>query len=276
MNQANYSSENTLKSEISFIIKNEFHAILVLNRGRYEYLHFRTKDRYNKRMEMLKAEIFDLLINHQLDKLKAISTMILHYNETPSDYTIYVYEEGKTEDDRDIIMTIPFEYRLSDNNIIYLYKDDAKGESYDVKLDISEILKSLNDFRVNLIKFIGEAVGKLESSKEVHESENILLGGKSKSAGAIKWQKDTVLLAYLFNELKNKGYIEDKNVWMKLSAFFIDKNGNEILNTTFPNLVVGYGRSKTKSDGKSVPKGHTDITDLIKKLPSMHLKKTKK
>lgn len=79
----------------------------------------------------------------------------------------------------------------------------------------------------------------------------------------IKWQKDAALLAYLFSELKNKGIVEDKNVWQKLAAYFIDKDGNDFKNTDFPNYITSYTKGKTVHNKKKVPKEHAAITDIL-------------
>ncbi len=84
-----------------------------------------------------------------------------------------------------------------------------------------------------------------------------------KQIDKLQWKKDSVLLAYLFNELKNKGIIEDKNVWQKLTAFFTDKDGKEFKNTDFPNYITSYTKGKTAHDGKKVPKEHAAITDIL-------------
>lgn len=79
----------------------------------------------------------------------------------------------------------------------------------------------------------------------------------------LQWKKDSALLAYLFNELKNKKIIEDKNVWQKVAAFFTDKDGKEFKNTDFPNYITSYTKGKTAHDGKKVPKEHPAISDIL-------------
>jgi hypothetical protein len=122
-----------------------------------------------------------------------------------------------------------------------------------------DINKGLKDFFTsNSIDNISEAI----NNKPIHieKDENIM------NIEPIKWQTDTVLLAYLFNELQRKGLIKDKRIWKKLSNFFIDKEGKNIKNTTFPNLITSYGKTKTKHDNKSVPTEHKEISDIISVL----------
>lgn len=91
----------------------------------------------------------------------------------------------------------------------------------------------------------------------------------------IQWQKDATLLAYLFNELQKKGFIKDKTLWKKLTFFFVDKEGINFKNRTFPNLITSYGKTKTIHNGKNVPTDHKDISDIVSVLVEV-INQTKK
>lgn len=82
----------------------------------------------------------------------------------------------------------------------------------------------------------------------------------------LKWQKDSVLLAYLINELKTYGFIEDINVWKTCEQIFVDKKGKPIKSETFTSMVQNYENNKTPNTSKGIPKKHTDISDLIETL----------
>jgi hypothetical protein len=127
--------------------------------------------------------------------------------------------------------------------------------------------KGLKDFftntsNINKLQSLEQLLNDTINNKpiQIEQNENFI------NAEPIKWQKDIVLLAYLFNELQLKGLIKDNKLWKKLSNFFIDKEGKNIKNTTFPNLITSYGKTKTKHNNKSVPTEHKDISDIISVL----------
>jgi hypothetical protein len=53
----------------------------------------------------------------------------------------------------------------------------------------------------------------------------------------IKWLKNSVLLAYLINELKRSGFIADDNIWSICEQIFVDKSGKPIKAETFTSMV---------------------------------------
>lgn len=88
-----------------------------------------------------------------------------------------------------------------------------------------------------------------------------------KEIDKLQWKKGKVLLAYLFNELKNKGFIEDKEVWKKVKAIFEDEIGNSFDNVDFASMVQSYSKNKkTKHNSKGVPNEHEQITNIIEIL----------
>ncbi len=89
---------------------------------------------------------------------------------------------------------------------------------------------------------------------------------KHKETPFLKWQKNSVLLAYLLNELKKYGFIDDTDFWKISEEIFRDKKGNKIKNTTFSSLVKTYENNQTPDGTKGKPKAHTEITTLIESL----------
>ena len=82
----------------------------------------------------------------------------------------------------------------------------------------------------------------------------------------IKWQKQSVLLAYLINELKNYGYIDEDSIWAICEQVFVDKKGNPIKAQTFTSMVKNYENNQTPDGRKGKPKAHTEITELVELL----------
>lgn len=82
----------------------------------------------------------------------------------------------------------------------------------------------------------------------------------------IKWQKKSVLLAYLINELKNYGYIDEDSIWAICEQVFVDKKGNPIKAQTFTSMVKNYENNQTPDGRKGKPKAHTEITELVELL----------
>lgn len=85
----------------------------------------------------------------------------------------------------------------------------------------------------------------------------------------IKWQKQSVLLAYLINELKTYGFIDEENIWAICEQIFVDKKGNPIKAETFTSMVKNYENNQTPDGTKGQPKKHTEITELIKTLKAI-------
>lgn len=91
----------------------------------------------------------------------------------------------------------------------------------------------------------------------------------------IKWLKNSNLLAYLINELKTYGFIDEDSIWAICEQIFLDKKGLPIKAQTFTSMVKNYeaitmydekGNPTTK---KGKPKTHTEITELIKTLKAL-------
>jgi hypothetical protein len=82
----------------------------------------------------------------------------------------------------------------------------------------------------------------------------------------IKWLKNSNLLAYLINELKDYGFIDDESIWAICEQIFVDKKGNPIKAETFTSMVKNYENNQTPDGTKGKPKTHTEITELIKTL----------
>lgn len=82
----------------------------------------------------------------------------------------------------------------------------------------------------------------------------------------IKWQKQSVLLAYLINELKTYGFIDESNIWAICEQVFVDKKGNPIKAQTFTSMVKNYENNPTPDGRKGKPKAHTEITELVELL----------
>jgi hypothetical protein len=90
-----------------------------------------------------------------------------------------------------------------------------------------------------------------------------------KAIEPIKWQKQSVLLAYLINELKTYGYIDEDSIWAICEQIFVDKKGKPIKAETFTSFVKGYENNKTPDGKRGVPKNHAEITELIKTLKAL-------
>lgn len=82
----------------------------------------------------------------------------------------------------------------------------------------------------------------------------------------IKWQKQSVLLAYLINELKNYGYIDEDSIWAICEQVFVDKKGKPIKAQTFTSTVKNYENNQTPDGRKGKPKNHPEITELVETL----------
>lgn len=85
----------------------------------------------------------------------------------------------------------------------------------------------------------------------------------------IKWQKQSVLLAYLINELKNYGYIDEDSIWAICEQVFVDKKGKPIKAQTFTSTVKNYENNQTPDGRKGKPKNHPEITELVETLKKL-------
>lgn len=91
----------------------------------------------------------------------------------------------------------------------------------------------------------------------------------SKPIKSLKWQKNTVLLAYLLNELKTYGFIEDLNVWATSEQIFLDRHGKPIKAESFSSMVKNYEDNKTMDGSRGTPKNSKDIAVLIEVLKAI-------
>jgi len=85
----------------------------------------------------------------------------------------------------------------------------------------------------------------------------------------IKWQKSSVLLAYLINELKTYGFIDEDSIWAICEQIFVDKKGNPIKAETFTSMVKNYENNQAPDGTKGKPKTHAEITELIKTIKAL-------
>jgi len=85
----------------------------------------------------------------------------------------------------------------------------------------------------------------------------------------IKWQKSSVLLAYLINELKTYGFIDEDSIWAICEQIFVDKKGNPIKASTFTSMVKNYENNQAPDGTKGKPKTHAEITELIKTIKAL-------
>ena len=85
----------------------------------------------------------------------------------------------------------------------------------------------------------------------------------------IKWQKQSILLAYLINELKTYGFIDESNIWAISEQLFVDKKNKPIKAQTFTSMVKNYENNRTPDGRKGKPKAHTEITELVELLKKL-------
>jgi hypothetical protein len=111
-------------------------------------------------------------------------------------------------------------------------------------------------------KELAEKLNKLKQT-------NTQLTPPQKEIEPIKWQKNSVLLAYLINELKTYGFINEDSIWAICEQIFVDKKGNQIKAETFTSMVKNYENNQTPDGTKGKPKTHTEITELIKTLKAI-------
>jgi hypothetical protein len=174
--------------------------------------------------------------------------------------TKIIYEEFLEGENHKLVDLLNF---ISDT---YLVDEDGivDVEKYHFEMVYIEAIINGVQYAYYLEKLKKELALLENQTNETSEPNNMINETqKLKSIQPIKWQKDKILLAYLFNELKNKGIIEDKNVWQKLSTFFVDADSKPISNKDFTAMVTNYSKNKTKVGKKSVPTEHKEITDLL-------------
>jgi len=178
------------------------------------------------------------------------------------------------------------EYNLCKNNKIYLTRDYFRkighkfdqtviffGIEFDDKPDIfygtvetfyNESFRQYKEAKYKINKLF--TLRKLNTLTPIHNQPQDKGNASIKKVEPIKWQKNSVLLAYLINELKTFGYIDDTNIWAICEQLFIDKKGKPIKATTFSSMVKNYEGNQPGKHIKGKPKDHSDITDLIEKL----------
>lgn len=117
----------------------------------------------------------------------------------------------------------------------------------------------------NLNSAFIEAVNELNIFTKVEGVTKIPAQSK-RELEPIKWQKQSILLAYLISELKNYGFINGENIWKLCEQIFVDRNGKPIKATTFTSFVKNYENNQTERDIKGSPKNSSEITQLISLL----------
>jgi len=173
--------------------------------------------------------------------------------------------------------------------LIEYYKEDKKRTNYFNQ--ILSITQRQTDFKYyinyNETEYFANGIEKYWSlelntkqyviiyKKELAETLNKLkqtttqLTPPQKEIKPIKWLKNSNLLAYLINELKTYGFIDEDSIWAICEQIFVDKKGNPIKAETFTSMVKGYENNQTPDGTKGKPKTHTEITDLIKTIKAL-------
>lgn len=127
-----------------------------------------------------------------------------------------------------------------------------KGVFYDWILDFNS-----SEYVQVKRKQLDELLSKLKVAKSNSDSKTIKIE-------PIKWQKKSVLLAYLINELKKYGFIDDINIWAICEQIFVDKKGNHIKAKTFTSMVKNYENNQTLDGTRGLPSEHNQLTELIR------------
>lgn len=115
-------------------------------------------------------------------------------------------------------------------------------------------------------------IDKIFSLKKLNNKENQAATQSTvpqKKIQPIKWQKQSVLLAYLINELKNYGFIDEDSIWAICEQVFVDKKSNPIKAQTFTSMVKNYEKNYTPDGRRGKPKAHTEITELVELLKKL-------
>lgn len=116
----------------------------------------------------------------------------------------------------------------------------------------------INNYREE-VKFLEDAI----SLKQMQIKNTPL----HKEVEPLKWNNDVKQLAYLFWKLKKENIIENKNLGMTLSKLFIDKNVNEIKNTSFNKHFSDFDNINTFPDkAKDIDTFVTSIKEFHKKV----------
>lgn len=148
-----------------------------------------------------------------------------------------------------------------------------KDENGDYKKPLNDFFTADNlyDKIVNELNWAQKQVDIIFSTKELNPSINTTTQPTilQKEIEPIKWQKSSVLLAYLINELKTYGFIDEDSIWAICEQIFVDKNGNPIKASTFTSMVKNYENNQTPDGTKGKPKTHTEITELIKTIKAL-------
>ena len=192
-----------------------------------------------------------------------------------NEYLNYIIEEFQNLDvNEDFVSDIPdgmseFAYFYGSDTIPSdpFLKDriTAFGQTYALLKTQKEI--QLDYVKENFTPVFLEALNELEVGKYLtnkalaKETESYKISDRSITP--IKWQKDSVLLAYLINELKEAAFIDETNIWTICEQIFIDKKGQPIKATTFTSMVKNYQNNQNIEGRRGKPKNHTKISEII-------------
>lgn len=136
-----------------------------------------------------------------------------------------------------------------------------------------------NDIHKNL-DFTINSINEMFKKKPITPTQNDLKPSNQptppqKQIKPIKWLKNSNLLAYLINELKTYGFIDEDSIWAICEQLFVDKKGLPIKAQTFTSMVKNYeaitmyDEKGNPTTQKGKPKTHTEITELIKTLKAL-------
>lgn len=160
-----------------------------------------------------------------------------------------------------------FKAPVKDNDSFNLLKFEAYGTISYGKKSKEKIVDEFIEENIDkeLFEILEKKLPKFNSEHKQNES---LFKLKSRDFEPLKWMKDTVLLAYLLNELKKYGFINDTNIWAICENIFLDKKGNPIKSTTFTSFVKNYENNinVVNPGNKGLPKKHSEITQIISSL----------
>jgi hypothetical protein len=150
------------------------------------------------------------------------------------------------------------------------FETDEDGD-YKKPLNDFFTADNLYDKIVNELNWTQKQVDIIFSTKELNQSINTATQPTTpqKQIEPIKWLKNSNLLAYLINELKTYGFIDEDNIWAICEQLFVDKKGKPIKAQTFTSMVKNYENNQTPDGTKGKPKTHTEITELIKTIKAL-------
>jgi hypothetical protein len=236
--------------------------------------HFKYEERFNEEYNKRKSIAPEWKI--ALEKwIEDIDFSINNYNGDLFTTRVYIYN--------DIISGINNPIHNYSHSIVKSIYSSLDSHLFPIDSDVKYTIT--DDFTDYIVEGVIYAFQFENLYRELKELKNVTeisirsqVSEKSVEANIldfepIKWHKDSVLLAYLFNELQRKGFTKDNTIWKKLSLFFIDKEGKPFKNTTFSNLITSYSKNKTKHNKVSVPTEYKEISDIIEVLSSV-IKKT--